>query len=96
MLEGKHRQCHAKWGQSRLRSCLAPLGTVPILLMFLRIDKHERKRIMTWLAFVAVSIVCWGLYGPVLHSGQVALGVSPMRALLCVGLAYFLIGILIP
>ncbi len=51
---------------------------------------------MTWLAFVVATIVCWGLYGPVLHSGQIALGASPMRALLCVGLAYFLIGVLIP
>jgi hypothetical protein len=30
-----------------------------------------------------------------LHQGQVKLG-SPMRALLCVGIAYFLIGILVP
>jgi len=37
----------------------------------------------------------WGLYGPVLHRGQVELG-SPMRALLCVGVAYFLIGVLVP
>ncbi len=51
---------------------------------------------MTWLAFVLASILCWGLYGIVLHSGQMALGSSPMRALLCVGLAYFVIGILIP
>jgi hypothetical protein len=30
-----------------------------------------------------------------LHQGQVKLG-SPMRALLCVGIAYFLIGVLVP
>ncbi|MGH9943959.1 MAG: hypothetical protein ACRD9R_16565, partial [Pyrinomonadaceae bacterium] len=29
------------------------------------------------------------------HSGQVLLG-NPMRALLCVGVAYFLIGVLVP
>ena len=51
---------------------------------------------MNWLIFVAVTIVCWGLYGPVLHSGQIAMGGSPMRALLCVGMAYFLVGIIIP
>ena len=51
---------------------------------------------MTWLLFVGVTVCCWGAYGPTLHSGQVALGTSPMRALLCVGVAYFLIGVLIP
>ena len=36
-----------------------------------------------------------GLYGPTLHRGQVMLG-SPMKALLCVGIAYFLVGVLVP
>jgi hypothetical protein len=35
------------------------------------------------------------MYGVALHRGQVLLG-NPMRALLCVGFAYFLIGILVP
>jgi len=44
---------------------------------------------MTWLAFVAGAVLSWGVYGAMLHQGQVRLG-SPMRALLCVGVAYFL------
>ena len=51
---------------------------------------------MAWLFFVAVTACCWGAYGPTLHAGQVALGASPMRALLCVGMAYFFIGVMIP
>ena len=51
---------------------------------------------MAWLFFVAVTACCWGAYGPTLHAGQVALGASPMRALLCGGMAYFFIGVLIP
>jgi hypothetical protein len=35
------------------------------------------------------------MYGPALHKGQVQLG-SPLRALLCVGVAYFAIGVLVP
>jgi len=35
------------------------------------------------------------MYGPALHTGQVKLG-SPFRALLCVGLAYMLVGVLVP
>jgi len=50
---------------------------------------------MNWLAYAAGAVLFWGLYGPVLHLGQVRLG-SPLRALLCVGLAYFLIGVLVP
>lgn len=50
---------------------------------------------MTWLVFVLGAVLSWGLYGPALHRGQVALG-NPLRALLCVGVAYFLIGVLVP
>ena len=50
---------------------------------------------MTWLVFVLGAVISWGLYGPSLHRGQVQLG-NPMRALLCVGIAYFLMGVLVP
>ena len=50
---------------------------------------------MLWILFALGAALSWGLYGPVLHRGQVELG-SPMRALLCVGVAYFLIGVLVP
>ena len=50
---------------------------------------------MMWLAYVAGAVLSWGVYGAMLHQGQVKLG-NPMRALLCVGVAYFLIGVLVP
>ncbi len=50
---------------------------------------------MTWLVFVAGAVLSWGAYGVLLHRGQVILG-NPLKALLCVGLAYFLIGVLVP
>ena len=50
---------------------------------------------MPWIVFAIGAALAWGLYGPVLHQGQVQLG-SPFRALLCVGLAYFVIGVLVP
>ncbi len=50
---------------------------------------------MLWILFALGAALAWGLYGPALHNGQVQLG-SPMRALLCVGVAYFLIGVLVP
>jgi hypothetical protein len=50
---------------------------------------------MNWLTFVAGAVLSWGVYGAMLHQGQTRLG-SPLRALLCVGIAYFLIGVIVP
>jgi hypothetical protein len=50
---------------------------------------------MRWMIFVLGAVLSWGLYGPALHRGQMALG-HPLRALLGVGIAYFLIAILVP
>jgi drug/metabolite transporter (DMT)-like permease len=50
---------------------------------------------MNWVLFALGAALSWGLYGVTLHRGQVALG-SPLRALLCVGVAYFLMAVLVP
>jgi uncharacterized membrane protein len=50
---------------------------------------------MPWIVLALGAALSWGLYGPALHTGQTKLG-SPFRALLCVGLAYMLIGVLVP
>ena len=50
---------------------------------------------MSWVVFVAGAVLSWGLYGAALHRGQVLLG-NPMKALLCVGIAYLLIAVLVP
>jgi hypothetical protein len=50
---------------------------------------------MHWVLFAAGAALSWGLYGPALHQGQVKLG-SPFRALLCVGIAYLAIGVIVP
>ena len=50
---------------------------------------------MSWVVFVAGAVLSWGVYGAMLHQGQQQLG-NPLKALLCVGVAYFLIGVLVP
>ena len=54
---------------------------------------------MTWLIFALSTVACWGLYGILLHSGQVSMG-DPVngryKAFLFVGIAYFLIAVLAP
>jgi hypothetical protein len=49
----------------------------------------------------SVTILCWGLYLPTLHIGQQAMSTAPpalarLRPFVCVGLAYFLVGVLVP
>jgi len=50
---------------------------------------------MGWVIFVAGAVLSWGAYGVLLFLGQTQLG-NPLKALLCVGVAYFLIGVIIP
>ena len=45
---------------------------------------------------IALTAVCWGAYGPVLHKGQAKMGGSRLRPFLCVGLAYFVIAVIGP
>ena len=58
-------------------------------------------RNFTFLVFVILTFCCWGVYGPVLHLGQEALGDGPrqlssLRPFICVGIAYFLIAVVYP
>jgi hypothetical protein len=55
----------------------------------------EKKSSMLWVMFAIGAALSWGVYGAMLHQGQVKLG-SPVRSLLCVGVAYFLIGVIVP
>jgi hypothetical protein len=52
-------------------------------------------------AAIALTVLCWGMYGPVLQFGQfgmstVAGAPARLRPFVCVGLAYFLIGVIVP
>jgi len=53
----------------------------------------------TWLMFTMVTVLSWGVYGILLHKGQVAMG-DPVngryKAFLFVGIAYFLTAVLAP
>ena len=58
------------------------------------------------LVSIAVTLLSWGVYGPVLHKGQYGMGetdpatglVTPssLRPFICVGIAYFLIAVIVP
>ncbi len=48
------------------------------------------------LAFVVLTAFSWGVYGPVLHKGQMLMEGSRLRPLICVGISYFVIAVLAP
>lgn len=54
---------------------------------------------MTWLLFALMTVVCWGLYGVFLHSGQMGMA-DPVngryKAFLFVGIAYLITAVLGP
>jgi hypothetical protein len=52
-----------------------------------------------WLVYVALAGLSWGTYVPLISYGGGELGGKPnarLMAILCVGIAYFLIGVLFP
>jgi drug/metabolite transporter (DMT)-like permease len=54
---------------------------------------------MDWLKIagaIALTVVSWGVYGPVLHKGQMAMQGSRLRPLICVGIAYLVIAVVLP
>jgi hypothetical protein len=46
--------------------------------------------------FVAMTAVAWGVYGPMLHKGQMLMQGSRLRPLICVGISYFVIAVVLP
>lgn len=54
------------------------------------------KGIAALLASIAVAMISWGVYGPVLQAGKEGMNGSALRPFICVGLAYFLIAVIAP
>jgi hypothetical protein len=46
--------------------------------------------------FTAMTALSWGVYGPTLHRGQMAMAGSRLRPFICVGVSYFLMAVIIP
>lgn len=58
---------------------------------------------LTWLYFALLTVACWGIYGILLHTGQLNMNVSGgdptiarYKSFLFVGIAYFLTAVLAP
>lgn len=54
------------------------------------------KDMLAVIAAIGLTVFCWGVYGPTLHRGQMDMAGSRLRPLLCVGVAYFVIAVVVP
>src|SRR5436190_22372813 len=54
------------------------------------------KNLVALLAFIALAMLSWGVYGPVLQRGQAGMAGSALRPFICVGMAYFIIAVIAP
>jgi len=56
-------------------------------------------RNMTWILFLLITVVSWGLYGIFLHKGSVGMADKELgryKAFLLVGIAYFVVAVVAP
>ena len=51
---------------------------------------------MLWIVFALMTVVSWGLYGPLLNKGAIGFEHNRIKAFLFVGVAYFLVAVLLP
>jgi hypothetical protein len=58
--------------------------------------ERKAEHVLGVLLSAAMAMLSWGAYGPVLHKGQAAMGGSRLRPLICIGVSYFLIAVLVP
>lgn len=58
--------------------------------------EQRAERLVAVLLSVALAMLSWGSYGPVLHRGQAGMQGSRLRPLVCIGVSYFLIAVLVP
>ena len=54
------------------------------------------KDVLLSLPGIALTVCCWGAYGSVLHKGQHDLDGNRLKPLICVGLAYLVVAIIVP
>ncbi len=77
-----------------ITSAETPAGSSAAGLASPRVQASREFWLM--IASVALTALCWGSYGPVLHKGQARMGGSRLRPFLFVGLAYLVFAVILP
>ena len=84
---------HCKWGVDLLHSIVQQPAADRRSICLKRCANEGR---LLTAAGIALAVACWGIYGPVLHEGQHHMGNSRLKPLICVGIAYFIVAIIVP
>jgi hypothetical protein len=63
---------------------------------WLKVKPYEFTELILIALSIGMTAVCWGGYGPVLHTGQMKMEGSRLRPFTCVGLSYFGVAVIIP
>ena len=64
-----------------------------------KITKVVKQAAVNWLTVIGgilLTALSWGTYGSVLHKGQALMKGSRLRPLICVGVAYFVVAVIVP
>jgi hypothetical protein len=78
---------------------MVALGMIGVFLNKPQPKTGGEEIVLNWLAIglsIAMAVLCWGSYGPFLHIGQTKMGGSRLRPFCCVGIAYFIIAVMVP
>jgi hypothetical protein len=80
---------------------MVALGAVVVLIFKPQGPAHAASdipwsQVALQIAWIILTIICWGVYGPLLHKGQEAMHHSRLRPLICVGVAYLVVAVVIP
>jgi len=89
-------QAHAAPAAAAAATDEAPAPEEPAIGAPAKTPERKAERFVEVLLATALAMFSWGAYGPVLHRGQGAMGGSRLRPLICIGVAYFLIAVLVP
>ena len=54
------------------------------------------RGIIASLPFALLTVLCWGSYGPVLHHGKEGMSNNSWMQLVCVGISYFVVAVVVP
>jgi hypothetical protein len=71
-------------------------ATSPVPATTIQQSGSDFSRFVLQILSIAMVAICWGSYGPTLHKGQAAMHNSRLRPFLCVGVAYFVIAVIVP
>jgi hypothetical protein len=55
-----------------------------------------KMNFLLMVGMIALTAICWGIYNPLLQWGASGMGGGRLRPFVCVGLAYFLIAVVLP